>query len=76
MGDILISLNTEEEQLVRKLAYEKYQGKKGAISQIVKDGLKKLEEDEQTQAGKTLIELMRKADYKIPMYKNRSELYD
>lgn len=76
MGDVLISLNNEEEEYLRKLAFLKYEGKKGSLSQVVKDALKTVEEQEKNNAGEELMALLKKADYKLQKYKNRSELYD
>ncbi len=43
---MLIALDTETEKLLRKLAKEKYGGKKGAISEVVRESIQKIAEGE------------------------------
>lgn len=76
MSDMLVSFNENEEEVVRRLALEKYGGKKGSLSQIIKDGIKKLQDEERIEVADTLGKIMKKAEYKLPKFKNRSEMYD
>jgi|SaaInlStandDraft_4_1057021.scaffolds.fasta_scaffold78561_1 hypothetical protein len=39
MVQIVLSLSEEKEKELRKLAIEKYDGKKGALSKVVEDGI-------------------------------------
>jgi hypothetical protein len=42
MGNITISLEEENERLLRKLAKEKYNNKKGALAKVISEALKSL----------------------------------
>jgi hypothetical protein len=76
MGNVLISLNEEDELLLRRLAREKHEGKKGALSEVVSEALKNLKENKNVskEAFFVLLDKGIKSNYK--MYKKRSEIYD
>ena len=58
MGQILLSLKTETEQKLRRLAKELKGGKKGALSETVEEALKALEKQvSREHAWKRLKEL-------------------
>ncbi|NYZ77295.1 hypothetical protein H0O02_03190 [Candidatus Micrarchaeota archaeon] len=78
MGNVLVSLDDDDEAFLRRLAQERYHSKKGSISSVVSDAL-----DEMKKKGKkeraiaNLIRTMEKG-YKLGFrgYKKRSEIYD
>ena len=78
MGNVLISLDNEHEKLLRNLAQDKYQGKKGSISLIVSEALDNMKKDDDMVEFERHIERLKKKGiargYK--MYKKRSEIYD
>ena len=78
MGNVLISLDEEHEKLLRDLAQEKYQGKKGSISMVVSNALDNAKKDDDMVEFEKHIERLKKkgiaSGYK--MYKKRSEIYD
>jgi len=77
MGNVMISLDDDYEALLRKLAQEKYGGKKGSLSEIVQEALTKMQDKSRTEEiseFKKMLEKGFKGKYK--MYKNRSEIYD
>src|SRR3989338_2349867 len=45
-----ISFNKEDQEIVRKLAEERYGGKKGAITDVLRDGVRLLAQKEQEEA--------------------------
>ncbi len=52
MGNITISLEDDEETRLRNLAKRKFSGKKGSISRVIAEGIKKLEEEERREKAK------------------------
>ena len=77
MGNVMISLDEDHEELLRKLAREKYGGKKGSLSEVVKEALEKMKEKSRKQQVDGLILLLKKGlKGKYKMYKQRSEIYD
>ena len=47
MSKLIISLSKEKEKELRKLAMDKYDGKKGALSKIVEEGIDLVKNHEQ-----------------------------
>ncbi|MBN2127739.1 MAG: hypothetical protein JW703_05135 [Candidatus Diapherotrites archaeon] len=78
MGTLTLSLENEDETRLRVLAQEKYMGKKGSLSKVISEGLRKLEEETVRQrAIESLIKKMNKGfDMGKIQIKHRSELYD
>lgn len=77
MGNVMISLDEDHEELLRKLAREKYGGKKGSLSEVVKEALEKMKEKDREDAIAEFKELLKKGiKGKYIMYKKRSEIYD
>jgi len=77
MGNVMISLDDEDEELLRKLAQEKYSGKKGSLSEIVQEALHKLKGRDREKETDEFIEMLRKGlKFKYKMYKSRNEIYD
>lgn len=78
MGNITLSLEDKGEEKARRIAKKKFGGKKGALSRVFSEGIRKLEGDEKRERSrKKLLEIMEKG---YPMgkilYKHRSELYE
>lgn len=76
MGNVMVVLDEEHERRLRRMAQQKYGGKKGSLSKVVWEAL-----DEMDEKGKTALEefqeLVKNAKgFKYTMYKNRSEIYD
>ncbi len=73
MGTLTLSMKTEDEQLLRKLAKERYGETKGAMSRVVTDALKKVEHTEEAW-----ITYARKGVRlgTIDLNKLREEMYD
>jgi hypothetical protein len=62
MGQIVLSLKNETEKELRKLAVDLYNGKKGALSEIVSRGITLVsEEEKRSVAHKRLLEYARNA---------------
>lgn len=77
MGNVMIALDDEHEALLRKLAQEKYGGKKGSLSEVIKEALDNLDVGTREKARKNFIERLKKGlEFEYKMYKNRSEIYD
>jgi len=78
MGNITIALENEDELKLRRLAKQKFDGKKGSLAKVVSEGINKLnEEEKRTLAREKLLEMMKKG-YRMGKMtiKHRSELYD
>ncbi len=76
MGNVMVVLDDEHERRLRRLAQQKYGGKKGSLSKVVWEALDQMEEKGKT-ALEQLEEMMKNAkpvEYK--RYKHRSELYE
>ena len=78
MGNLTIGLDDKDEARLRRLAKERFEGKKGSISKTISIALDKLEEEsKKDRAIKELIEMMDKGfDMGKNLIKHRSELYD
>ena len=62
MVQIVLSLSEEKEKELRKLAIEKYEGKKGALSKIVEEGIELVKNKKQkTNAEKEFWEMVNNA---------------
>ena len=62
MVQIVLSLSEEKEKELRKLAIEKYEGKKGALSKIVEEGIELVKNQKQkTRAEKDFWEMVNNA---------------
>jgi hypothetical protein len=62
MVQIVLSLSKEKERELRKLAIEKYEGKKGALSKIVEEGIELVKNQKQkTRAEKDFWEMVNNA---------------
>ncbi len=81
VGNVLISLDDEDEALLRRLARERRQGKKGALSGVVSEAVRGLaERDRRVKSARRLVEKMR-CGFDLGLggkrvYKSRSEIYD
>ncbi len=80
MGNVLLSLGAEDEALLRRLAREKFEGKKGALSEVVSEAVHELaRKDARMKSAKSLIEKARRGfDLglgKRKVYESRDELY-
>lgn len=77
MGNVMIALEDEYEELLRRLAQEKYGGKKGSLTEIVQDALDKMKEEDRKKSVETLVKRLKTGlNFKYKMYKTRSEIYD
>jgi len=77
MGNVMIALDDENEAFLRRLAQEKYGGKKGSLTEIIKEALNKMKDDEREEERKAFINRLKKGlDFKYKMYKSRAEIYD
>ncbi len=83
MGDVLISLDDKTEKMLRKLAKERYGGKKGSLSEAVTGAIVDSYENSVKKRREAVAELVRimkkgidlglKGDEKP--YERRSDLY-
>lgn len=77
MANVMVALDDEHEALLRRLAQEKYGGKKGSLTEIVQEALDKMRAEEKQKEITEFIELLRKGmKGKYKMYKTRDEIYD
>ncbi|MBU0591755.1 hypothetical protein KKF81_06895 [Candidatus Micrarchaeota archaeon] len=76
MGNVMIVLDDEHEALLRRLAQEKYHGKKGSLSDVVEEALDKLKSDKDAIKERLKKRLTEGIDFEYEMYKKRSEIYD
>jgi Arc/MetJ-type ribon-helix-helix transcriptional regulator len=76
MGNVMIALDDEHEKLLRRLAQEKYGGKKGSLSEVVKEALDKLRSDRDVVKERLKKRLSEGISFEYKMYKNRNEIYD
>ena len=73
----MIALDEEYEELLRRLAQEKYGGKKGSLTEVVQDALDKMKEDDREKSIEELTKRLKTGlSFKYKMYKNRNEIYD
>ena len=76
MGNVMISLDDEYENLLRQLARERYGGKKGSLSEVVQDALSQLKSEKSIVKERIKKRLNVGLKFKYEMYKKRSEIYD
>lgn len=76
MGNVMIVLDEEYETLLRRLAQEKYGGKKGSLSKVVEEALDKLKSDRDAIKERLKRRLAKGVDFRYKMYQKRSEIYD
>lgn len=79
MGNVIIAMDEETEQIMRRLAKRKYGGKKGSLSKVVSEALHKY--DQEDERKKEIDDFIKNYGGKIDtggykMYKNRDEIYD
>jgi hypothetical protein len=79
MGNVIIALDKQTEQIMRRLAKRKYGGKKGSLSKVVSEALHKYDQDDQRK--KEIDEFITNYAGKLDlggykMYKHRDEIYD
>ena len=81
MGNVLVSLDSEKELLLRRFAKELYSNKKGSISMVVSRSLDELaKKDRKLRAAKHQLALMKKG-FSLGLknkkaYEERGEIYD
>ena len=85
MGNIFLALDTDHEKLLRRLAQERYEGRKGSISRIVSEALddlyhKQKEKNRKKEALSRLFSLSEKGinlgvKKGKKIYEKREELY-
>ena len=77
MGNVMVALDDEYEALLRRLAQEKYGGKKGSLSGIVQDALDKMKDMNREKELEEFKKMLKKGlAFEYKMYKNRNEIYD
>ncbi|MEK6981704.1 MAG: hypothetical protein AABX38_02130 [Candidatus Micrarchaeota archaeon] len=85
MSNVYITLDDKHEKMLRQLAQEKYQSKKGAISEVVQEAIENLKEiefskKEKNRAKARLLEKLDKGfDFGLKgrkAYNKRNDLYD
>ena len=80
MGNVLVSLDDEHEELLRTLTKERYGGKKGSMSKVVQAALDELKKNAKREtAKKKLLQMLEKGldlGFKGKAYESRDELYD
>ncbi len=78
VGNLTVALEEKDELKLRRLAKNKYGGRKGSLSKVISEALSKLEEDPRRErAVKSLIQKMEEGRHMGKLlYKHRSELYD
>ncbi len=78
MGNLTVTLKDEKERKLRRLAKEKYGGKKGSIAKTLEEGIDKLDTDSKRErARQQLIQLMEIGfDMGKNLIRHRNELYD
>lgn len=76
MGTITISMKNMEEEKLRKLAFKKFGKKKGALSRVIIEAIKKFE-NEEIDLDKRLIEIAKKGLHlgKVNIKKMREDMY-
>lgn len=78
LGTITMSFEKEDENRLRRLAQEKYGGRKGSLSKVVLEGIAKLEgESVKERARQNLLKKLRDGyDMGKILYKTRAELHE
>ena len=78
MGNVMLSIDEDTEKLLRRMAHKRYGGKKGALSKVASEAIRRYNDDSEEKQREEFFAMLRKGQdlggYK--MYKNRSELYD
>ncbi len=73
----MVSLDQDYESLLRNMAQEKYNGKKGSLSEVVKEALDNLKDSSSQKDKAEFIAFLKKGvKTKYTMYKSRDEIYD
>ncbi|HZX20351.1 MAG TPA: hypothetical protein VFF13_05035 [archaeon] len=78
MGNITIGLSDEDELRLRRLARERFSGKKGSLAKTVGIGIRKLEQEKSVESSKNMLLRIMDKGFKLGKIaaKHRSELYD
>lgn len=78
MGNLTMSFEKEDEERIRRLAKEKYGGRKGSLSRVVNEGMSHLEEESRKErARQSLLRKLEKGfDMGKILYRNRAELHE
>ncbi|HIH20376.1 TPA: hypothetical protein HA244_03855 [Candidatus Micrarchaeota archaeon] len=81
MGNVLVSLDDDVEEQLRRLAQEIYSGKKGAISYVVSEAVMEMaQKDKRQKAIERAIKNMQKGLHlrlgERKAYENRDEIYE
>lgn len=78
MGNITVSVTDRTESSIRRMAKEKFEGRKGALGKVIDEAIEKIEkEDERLEARKQMLKMMEKGfDMGKILYKERGELYE
>jgi len=81
MGNVIVSLDDKDEQLLRNIAKEKYSGKKGSLSRVVAEGVHELaNKEKKLKVARHQIRLM-KSGFNLGLrnkkaFDKRSEIYE
>ncbi len=81
MGDVLVSLNDEDEFLLRNLVREKHGGKKGALKEVVGEAIKMLAAKEKRLMAVSRVAEKTEKGFHFGLsgrkaYEKRSDIYD
>ncbi len=77
MGNVYISLDDEDEAKLRKLAQEKYGGKKGSLSEAVSEAIENMEKQSKDELKDEFFRKLEEGiSFKYKMYQRRAEIYD
>lgn len=78
MGNITVSLEDKDEEILRSLASEKYKNKKGAMAKVIGESLKSISEKSlRNRAMERQFRLMDKGfDFGGLKIRKREEIYD
>jgi len=72
----MVSLRDIDESFLRSLAQQKYGGKKGSVSAVVKDALDVLKSGKTSSREHFLSFLSKGVKRQYKMYSKRAEIYD
>lgn len=77
MGNVYISLDDEDEAKLRKLAQEKYGGKKGSLSEAVSEAIENMGKRSKDELKEEFFKKLEEGvSFSYKMYKKRAEIYE
>jgi hypothetical protein len=78
MGNVIFALDDDYEKLLRNLAKKKHGGKKGALSKVVSEALRRYNDEDEREVliDQFFTKMQKGLSFEYKMYKHRSEIYD